>query len=243
MNKITIVFILIGLSVLGGGYLWWRDKTTEIIGSTESQIKFVNPVKSPHWVSNTPEHGVILPDSPINVVIDFNFDVAKGSEVQIINNDIDYGEGQTIIDPNNLVLRRAVKTDAPDGIYTVKYKACWPDGSCHNGQFQFGIDNKQASSFTDMRNQNEVLIDMKNFVFTPRYVLVSKGTKIVWTNKDTVEHSINTDSHPAHTYFLPQNSRLLKQNETFSTVFNLTGVYPYHCTPHASNMTGMILVE
>jgi hypothetical protein len=29
--------------------------------------------------------------------------------------------------------------DAGAGLYLVKYTACWPDGSCHDGQFAFAV--------------------------------------------------------------------------------------------------------
>ena len=43
---------------------------------------------------------------PINVVIDFNFDLAAPSEIKILTGGKDYSEGETVIDENKLAMRR-----------------------------------------------------------------------------------------------------------------------------------------
>lgn len=207
-----------------------------------SGFNFSIPKKSAHYESNTPAHGAVLAGVPVNVVIDFNFDLAKPSAISAKSSGVEYGEGETIIDPGKLAMRRAIKADAPDGLYVVTYKACWPDGSCHDGNFQFAIDRKIRESFVDMTGRKEVKIDLANYAFVPQNIKVSPGTKVTWTNNDQDGHYINTDSHPAHTYFLAQNSKLLAKGGSFSLVFEKPGVYPYHCSLH-TNMTALILVE
>lgn len=254
MNKTVIVFILLVLFSLMAMYLMfgYKQKSTllDTIVSTdnnsavkEDKTEFLPIKKAAHYESNTPEHGAILAGAPVNVVINFNFDLASGTTLQIVNNGIDYSEGQTAIDSNKLVLRRAMQSTLPDGIYTVIYKACWADGSCHDGQFQFKIDRSQVALFTDMRNKKEVVVELKDFTFKPKQILISRGTKITWRNVDLIEHTVNTDSHPGHTYYLVQNSRTLKSGDTYSVTFDKVGIYPYHCTPHAATMKGMVLVD
>lgn len=254
MNKTILLGGIILLAIVG--FVGWQtlgqkssvdtqntSATSDNNQTSNGGNQFQNPKKAAHYESNTPEHGAVLAGVPVNVVIDFNFDLASGSTIEITNNGTDYGEGQTTIDNNKLVLRRGIQQAAPDGIYTVAYKACWADGSCHDGEFQFKIDKSQASTFTDMRNKNEVTVELKNIAFNPQRILVSKGTKVTWHNSDSVEHTVNTDSHPAHTYYLGQNSRTLTSGDTYSVTFDKAGIYPYHCTPHAGTMTGMVLVE
>lgn len=207
------------------------------------QFTFENPKKSVHFESNTPLHGAILAGAPINIVIDFNFGLAKPSEIKIFNNSKDYGVGETIIDSNKLTMRRNMSPNAPDGLYKVEYKACWPDGSCHNGYFQFVIDRKLSKEFIDQRNQKEVEIKMSQIMFKPQNINISKGTKITWVNDDSVGHDVSTESHHSHSYYKAQNSKTLKKGQSFSTIFNNIGVYPYHCGAHAEDMTGNILVE
>lgn len=203
---------------------------------------FNNPKKSAHYEANTPAHGEVLAGVPINVVIDFNFDLGPGSEMSIGKDGENYGSGSTTIDDNKLAMRRKMDPNAPDGVYMVEYTACWPDGSCHEGHFEFAINRTKAMEFTDQRGEEMVEIAMSNIAFVPRLVRVSAGTEVVWTNEDAVIHYVNTDPHPHHTYFPDQNSQALNQGETFSLVFNEPGMYPYHCSAH-TGMTGQILVE
>lgn len=260
--KKTVVFIVLALMVLLIVFAFWSnrskapsDNTTNSIPNEENKrgkqelqdgkIKFGIPKKSAHYESNTPSHGVILAAAPINVVLDFNFDLANNSSIIITNttDSKEYGVGETTIDSNKLTMRRLVSPTAPNGVYTVSYKACWPDKTCHDGSFQFAIDSNQKTSFLDLRNKPEVSVRLSEIKFTPQNIRVSKGTKVVWVNDDNVEHYVNTDSHPSHTYYLEQNSKALKQGDIYSTVFNIPGVYPYHCSAHADSMKGSIIVE
>lgn len=211
--------------------------------NSNSNNQFLNPKKSAHYESNTPAHGAILAGVPVNVAIDFNFDLANGSSVSIINNGKEYGTDETVIDSNPLAMRRNMDPSAPDGLYTVNYKACWADGSCHDGNFQFAIDRSKTADFVDMRNKKEVIVSLRNTFFNPQNLRVSAGTKVTWVNEDNVVHTVNTDSHPAHTYFTNQNSRNLSKGDKYSVIFGKPGIYPYHCTPHSGIMIGSILVE
>lgn len=219
------------------------SSTTTDGGANSGKVSFATPKKSAHYESNTPAHGAVLAGVPINVVIDFNFDLAKPSAISIKKDGKEFGVGETQIDDNKLAMRRAMNPDAPDGVYTVEYNACWPDGSCHDGSFQFAIDRGKKEGFEDQRNKNEVMVDLVDFSIKPQNLIISQGTKVTWTNQDDVEHFVNTDSHPAHTYFPEQNSRGLKKGDTFSVVFDEPGVYPYHCSAHPNTMSGVILVE
>lgn len=252
MNKIALVIITI-LVLAGGSFFLLRKSpskspTSNTIGQQDKSTNktmdsFSNPKKAAHYESNTPEHASVLSGVPVNIVIDFNFDLAQESKIEIIMNGKDYGVGETIIDNNGLAMRRKMDADAPDGIYTITYDACWADGSCHDGQFQFKVDRNTSSEFTDMTNQDELTINLQNLSFNPSRVKVSKGTKVTWINKDSVDHTVNTDIHPAHTYYLDQNSRTLSKGDNYSVTFNEAGIYLYHCTPHAGIMKGQILVE
>ncbi len=208
-----------------------------------SAVTFGTEAKSAHFEGSTPAHGATLPAPPVNVVIDVNFDLAPPSSISVVGNGKEVGTGATTIDANKLALRRAVDQGAPDGLYTVAYRACWPDGSCHDGQFQFAIDRTQQPSLLDRRGERSVEVRLKDIAFSPVSLRVSRGTTITWVNDDAVEHYVNTDSHPAHTYYQAQNSKVLKTGDTYRVTFATPGVYPYHCSAHADTMRGMILVE
>lgn len=260
MLKISLTIIAI-LGIIGGFVLFnynsdefktkSRDSSVALLtqndkkenNESESSFIFENPKKSAHFESNTPLHGVTLAGAPINIVIDFNFGLVKPSEIKILNNGKDFGVGETIIDRNKLTMRRNMIPDAPEGLYKIEYKACWPDTSCHNGYFQFAINRKLGKGFTDQRNKKEVEIKMSQIMFKPQNIKVSKGTKITWVNDDMVGHDVSTESHHSHSYYKAQNSKTLKKGESFAVIFNTIGVYPYHCGAHAEGMTGNILVE
>lgn len=258
MNKTTLflgVIVLLGIVGFVGlqalGQKSSVDTQDSLPTSDSSQTstgqnsgnQFQNPKKSAHFESNTPTHASTLAGVPVNVVVDFNFDVAKGSSISVTNNGKEYGVGETVIDANPLAMRRNIDPNAPNGLYTVSYKACWVDGSCHDGSFQFAVDRSKAAGFVDMRNKKEVTVSLKNTAFNPQSLKISAGTKVTWVNEDDVIHTVNTDSHPAHTYFTNQNSRNLNKDDTYPVTFDKLGIYPYHCTPHANFMTGSILVE
>lgn len=253
MNKVIIGLLL---AIVAAGAMLFVSQNTSInkvqhSPNLQSTVKesnknvtgFSTAKKSAHYESNTPEHGITLAGIPINVVINFNFDLATPSEIKIEKDGKDYGLGETVIDENKLSMRRSMDPAAADGAYTANYNACWPDGSCHDGYFQFAIDSSLGKGFINNTNQNTVEIKMSEIMFKPQNIRVSQGTKITWVNDDSVEHYVNTDSHPAHTYYKEQNSKSLKKGESYSLTFDKTGIYPYHCSAHADKMTGNILAE
>lgn len=253
MNKVIIGALL---AIVAAGAIFFASKNTSVDKTQDSSepkstgqvvekntTGFSSPKKSAHYESNTPEHGAILAGVPINVVINFNFDLAEPSEIKILKDGKNYGVGETIIDANKLSMRRNMDTASPDGLYRVEYKACWPDKSCHDGNFEFEIRRDLKSSYEDLRDQKEVAIKLSEISFKPKAVLIAKGTKVTWVNDEDVEHYVNTDSHPAHTYYPEQNSKSLKKGDTYSLTFNTAGVYPYHCSAHEDSMKGSILVE
>ncbi len=213
------------------------------VSPVASPLTFSTPKKSAHWEGNMPEHGSTIPAPPVNVVIDANFDFAPPSSISITKDGKEYGTGDTVIDKNKLAMRRPMDAAAADGIYTVNYNACWPDGSCHQGYFQFAIDRSKASEYQDLRGKPEVTISLSEIQFKPAKIRVSKGTKVIWKNDDSVVHYVNTDLHPSHTYLAEQNSKALNKGDAYEFTFTTPGFYPYHCSAHADSMKAEIIVE
>lgn len=251
MNRILIGVAVVIFLTLGLGYFVF-SKTNKVPSapsvspqetSSAKSATFGVEKKSAHYESNTPEHGATLAGVPVNVVINFNFDLAPSSQIKIEKEGKDYGQEETLIDENKLAMRRQMDSTAPDGVYTVNYNACWPDKSCHDGNFQFAIDRSKVATFEDQTGNKEVAIKMSEIMFAPQNIKIAKGTKVTWINDDSVEHYVNTESHPAHTYYPSQNSKALRNGDSYSLVFNTAGFYPYHCSAHAETMTGAILVE
>ena len=205
-----------------------------------AQNKTVLP---PHIMSTTPTQFSILAESPINIVIDTDLDLAENSAIRLYHGGNEYRPGSFSIDENKLAMRRTMLPDAPDGEYTVNYTACHIQIGCEDGQFSFRINRSLAERFENHLDQSTVNITMKDLAFTPRNIRVSRGTTITWKNDDFVGHYINTDPHPAHTYYLPLNSSELPPGGKYAITLDSPGIYLYHCSAHAGVMTGTILVE
>ena len=78
-------------------------------------------------------------------------------------------------------------------------------------------------------------VSIQNFAFNQKSITIKKGDTVIWTNKDSVSHTVTGDTGgPA--------SGSLNNNGTYSFTFNNTGIFNYHCTPHPS-MTGIVVVD
>lgn len=75
-------------------------------------------------------------------------------------------------------------------------------------------------------------VSIKNFAFNPTPLNIKVGTKVVWTNNDTVPHQIKSATF---------NSSALSNGQTFSFTFSTAGQYNYSCAIHPS-MLGKIIV-
>ena len=79
----------------------------------------------------------------------------------------------------------------------------------------------------------EVKID--NFSFGPVLLTVALGTKVTWTNRDDIPHTVVADDKTF-------KSKALDTDETFSYTFDKPGTYPYFCSIHP-HMTGKVVVK
>jgi len=79
----------------------------------------------------------------------------------------------------------------------------------------------------------EVKID--NFTFEPQELIVKAGTKITWTNRDDIPHTVVSSD-------LIFKSKTLDTDDTFSFTPAKPGTYEYFCSIHPK-MTGKILVH
>lgn len=78
---------------------------------------------------------------------------------------------------------------------------------------------------------------IQDFAFAPSTIRVKKGDRVVFTNRDSIGHTVTADGGAF-------DSSLILQNQTFTldTSNLVPGSYPFHCTPHP-NMRGTIVVE
>jgi plastocyanin len=69
--------------------------------------------------------------------------------------------------------------------------------------------------------------------YNPKNITVKRGAMITWTNYESTIHTITSSDN--------FNSGNIAYGKTFSHIFNVAGLFNYHCTLHP-NMTGTITV-
>jgi len=79
----------------------------------------------------------------------------------------------------------------------------------------------------------EVKID--NFSFAPTTLRVRVGTRITWTNRDDIPHTVVEDDKMF-------KSKVLDTDEKFSFTPTRPGTYKYYCSIHPK-MTATLVVE
>ncbi len=198
-----------------------------------------------HYVDSAPVHGKTFALAPDKVLINFDFSLAEPSTITMtVDGKLLQIGAPTISGPNSLHLTSTLPANAGDGLCVVQYTACWPDKSCHGGQFAFAVDSKAKSTYLDVTGKSEVVIEMKELKFQPARISVSKGTKVTWINREAVVHFVNTDPHPSHNNLPGFNSLDLKEGQIYSYTFNQAGEWAYHCSAHfPQGMVGSVIVQ
>ena len=75
--------------------------------------------------------------------------------------------------------------------------------------------NSQTASST-------VAVKIDNFSLGPQVITVAPGTKITWTNRDDIPHTVVSTQGAF-------KSEVLDTDESFSFTFDKPGTYPYFC--------------
>lgn len=107
--------------------------------ASATAYSFVNSKKAAHFVRSSPVHASTIATLPEKVQIVSNFDVTSKSTISIKKEGKEYGSAATAVVGDSLILERSISDPTPGGLYNVTYSACWPDGSCHDGSFQFAV--------------------------------------------------------------------------------------------------------
>lgn len=80
-----------------------------------------------------------------------------------------------------------------------------------------------------------VAVNIRNFAFEKAEVKIPVGSTAIWTNRDSTEHTVTSDTDKFESGFL-------RTNTTYQKTFNEKGEFPYHCSPHPF-MKGKVVVE
>jgi plastocyanin len=80
-----------------------------------------------------------------------------------------------------------------------------------------------------------VRVAIRDFKFRPARVVVSRGTRVIWTNRDSDPHTIS--GKRAH-----WSSQALDTGQSFAAVTRRAGTFTYICTIHPF-MHGTVVVR
>ena len=89
---------------------------------------------------------------------------------------------------------------------------------------------------SDAITQQIYNIEIKDFFFTPKETRIKQGDTVKWTNKDSVRHTVTSNSGSEI------SSSLISKDQIYEKTFNKKGTFVYHCEPHPS-MKGTVIVE
>ncbi|SRR5713101_7950800 len=76
-------------------------------------------------------------------------------------------------------------------------------------------------------------VSIMNFSFNPNSLTVKVGTKVTWTNHDSVTHTVTANQGAFNSPVLPGSS--------FSFTFTKAGTYAYHCMIHPYMMATIVV--
>lgn len=79
-------------------------------------------------------------------------------------------------------------------------------------------------------------VDIKGFAFSVKELKVKIGDTVVWTQQDSVSHTVTSDTGSE------LGSPLLNVGQTYAHTFTTKGIFNYHCTPHPG-MKATVIVE
>jgi plastocyanin len=77
------------------------------------------------------------------------------------------------------------------------------------------------------------------YVFSPRTITVKVGTRVVWRNRSSADHTVTASTSPAA--FDSGTARLIHPKAQWSFVFRRPGRYAYYCLLHPF-MKGIVIV-
>lgn len=75
-------------------------------------------------------------------------------------------------------------------------------------------------------------VDIMGLAFNPSTITVPSGTTIIWTNRDSVSHTVTGSNF---------DSGSIPPGGTFSQTFNNVGTFTYGCTIHTTMKGGVVV--
>ncbi len=202
------------------------------------------PIDAPHFVDSFPNHSQTLTQVPRRIGINFDIPLTAESSITLERDGETLALAPTEFDARKIYMSAKLKAASGDGLYLAKYRACFANAGCSEGQIGFRVDAAQVKNFVDLTPEKKVMIHLRDVKYQPNQIIISQGTTVTWVNDDPFEHFVNSDPHPSHNAFPDFNSLDIPPQETFTYTFDESGEYNFHCSAHVpQNMFGTILVR
>ncbi len=80
-------------------------------------------------------------------------------------------------------------------------------------------------------------VTIDNFSFSPGQITVVAGTRVTWTNRDDIPHTVTSSEDPR-----VMKSAPLDTGDDYAFTFGRPGIYRYFCSLHP-HMQGIVLVR
>lgn len=100
-------------------------------------------------------------------------------------------------------------------------------------------ESAEIGGTVDATDQKEVTVSIKDFIFETTYLKIKKGTKVTWVNNGNIGHTVTSDDGSPKGGL---DSELLNNGDSYAFTFEEAGLYEYFCTPHPTQMRGVITV-
>ena len=99
------------------------------------------------------------------------------------------------------------------------------------------VENGDASVNEETSSEPKIYnTEIASFSFQTKELVINVGDTVIWTNMDSVSHTLTSDSGSE------LDSDYLSNGESYTHTFTTVGTFNYHCIPHP-NMKGKIVVE
>lgn len=109
-------------------------------------------------------------------------------------------------------------------------------GCSQGGSGGYGT-TASTTTTTTLLTYGAPAVTISGFAFNPSTLMVSPETTVVWTNNDSVTHTVTSTSGP-----VAFDSGNLGAGVTYSHKFSTVGTYEYQCNIH-TYMKGTLVVK
>jgi plastocyanin len=110
-------------------------------------------------------------------------------------------------------------------------------GMASTMQMSHGTGSPKSVPASVQLHRRVVRVTIHGFSYSPKRVVVSPGTRIVWTNQDSDPHTVTSDAAGGGL-----SSQALDTGGRFAAVVRRAGTIAYHCTIHPF-MHGAVVVR